>query len=211
LLTQAEAIPHYLALVLWPRAQVFDYGVTTAAGLGAVWPQGLFLLALAAFAGWALWRNRAVGFLGACFFLLLAPSSSFVPVATQTMAEHRLYLALSVPILLAGLAVAGVSRRVPRWAGALVAIVVVALGLATFARNRVYGSELALWQDTAGKRPENPRAHHNLGLALAAAGRTDEAMAEFGRSSCSRIMRSRISTWRRRCWRRSEGRKRPRI
>ena len=40
------------------------------------------------------------------FFLLLAPSSSFVPVASQTMAEHRMYLALAVPVGLFAIGVA---------------------------------------------------------------------------------------------------------
>lgn len=181
-LTQCWAVPHYLLLAVWPGSLVFDHGMPEAAGLGAVWPQLLLLVALAAGAGWALARNRAAGFLGACFFLLLAPSSSFIPVATQTVAEHRMYLALAVPVLLLGLAGAVAARRAPRTAGVVVAGVALALGLATAARNRVYGSELSLWQDTVAKRPANPRAHNNLGLALAAAGREADAMAEFRRT-----------------------------
>jgi tetratricopeptide (TPR) repeat protein len=184
LLTQGEAIPRYLALAFWPGAQVFDYGMPTAAGLHAVWPQLLVLGLLAAAAAWALWRNRTAGFLGAVFFLILAPSSSLVPVATQTIAEHRMYLPLAALVVLVCLAVRGGLRRRGGWwfAGALTAVVVVALGTATFARNRVYRSGLALWQDTVAKRPENARAHNNLGLALSAAGRADEAMAEYRRA-----------------------------
>lgn len=181
LLTQCEALVRYLALVCWPAGQVFDYGVPTASGFGAVWPQALALTALAAGAVWGLVRNRPAGFLGAVFFLLLAPSSSVVPVATQTMAEHRMYLALLVPVVLAGGGATWIARRanVSWLAGAAMAAVALALGATTFARNRVYRTELALWQDTADKRPENTRARHNLGLAFVAANRAEEAMAEF--------------------------------
>jgi len=41
-----------------------------------------------------------IGFTGVWFFAILAPSSSVVPIATQTIAEHRVYLALASPIVL---------------------------------------------------------------------------------------------------------------
>ncbi len=184
-LTQCDAIVHYLALACWPGSQVFDYGIATVAGFGAVWWQFLFLAGLGTVTLWLLGRNRPLGFVGACFFLLLGPSSSIVPVATQTMAEHRVYLALATVILLVALLLKSVLRRAnaPAYAGVVLAVVAaLALGAATFARNQVYGSDLTLWQDTVQKRPDNPRAHHNLGTALLHAGRTDEAVAEFQRT-----------------------------
>ncbi len=192
-LTQCQAILHYLRLALWPRPLVFDYGVPTAGSLTEVWWQAAILLVLLAATIWALAGNPAAGararsvsgFLGAGFFLLLAPSSSVLPVTTQTIAEHRMYLPLAIVVVLAGAAVRRLVGRLalPGWCTGLVAAgAVLGLGTATIARNQVYRSELALWQDTAARRPDNPRAHHNLGLALANAGRLDEAAAEFRRT-----------------------------
>jgi tetratricopeptide (TPR) repeat protein len=183
-LTQCGAIVHYLRLAFWPGSQVFDYGVPTVAGFGAVWLPFLFLGGLAVGTLWALRKNLVVGFLGAAFFLLLAPSSSFVPVATQTMAEHRMYLPLAALVMLAGLGVSRIARAAgARWlAPAGAAVVALALGVTTFARNHVYRSALSLWQDTVAKCPENPRAHNNLGIALVAAGHTEQGMAEFRRT-----------------------------
>lgn len=184
-LTQCEALVHYLRLVFWPAGQVFDHGMVVAGGFGDVAPQFLLLLVLAAGSLWLLGRNHPAGFAGAGFFLLLAPSSSFVPVATQTVAEHRMYLALALPIALAGVAVTAALRRIPagrRWSGALAVVAVVALGGLTLARNQVYASELTLWSDTVAKRPQNPRAQYNFSLALARAGRTAEAAAAFRRT-----------------------------
>jgi tetratricopeptide (TPR) repeat protein len=185
--TQCEAIVRYLGLAFWPAFQVFDYGVPTVEGLREVLPEFLLLCSLAAGVIWALWRNRPIGFLGACFFLALAPSSSVVPVATQTMAEHRMYLALAPLIVAVSLAIEKLFKapnalRAWRLSTVLAIAVIVALGITTFARNQVYRSELALWEDTVAKRPENPRAQNNLGSALRSAGRTDEAKAAFRRA-----------------------------
>ena len=174
-MTQTEAIVHYLGLSAWPRPLIFDYGIALATGAGAVVPYALVLLALVAATLFALRRQPPLGFLGAWFLLILAPSSA-VPVATQTMAEHRMYLPLaSVAVILVTGAYALAGRRsfVPLLALALL------LGALTGLRNEDYRSTLALWRDTAAKRPGNARAHNNLGMALSKAGQLPEAIGEF--------------------------------
>jgi len=181
-LTQCGAIPRYVGLVFWPVGLVFDHGMPTVSGLVAVWP-GLAVLSIAGMATvWALWRNRAEGFLGSCFFILLAPSSSFVPVATQTIAEHRMYLPSALIILLAGLVLSRIPMPVrSRWLpAALVGAVAVTLCAATWARNRAYRSARILWSDTVEKRPGSPRARIGLGQALLAEpGNVAEAITQF--------------------------------
>jgi tetratricopeptide (TPR) repeat protein len=68
---------------------------------------------------------------------------------------------------------AGSPPALPLVVAALLALV---LGGVTFRRNRDYRSELAIWEDTARKQPDNPRAVANLVLALGAADRWDEAL-----------------------------------
>jgi Flp pilus assembly protein TadD len=178
-LTQCGAIFRYLRLAFWPAGQVFDYGTPTVNSFGAVaLPLGL-LAALGVATVWLLARNRPAGFVGAVFLFLLAPSSSVLPVATQTIAEHRMYLPLAAVVVLVCAPLASIGERRRRWGFLAVAMTVVALGATTFARNRMYRTELTLWGDTVTKRPDNPRARYNLGLALAGAGRPQEAAAEF--------------------------------
>ena len=172
-LTQCQAIVHYLRLVVWPAPLVFDYGFRTVHAFGDVWWQALLLAGLAAATLIGLWRRPAAGFLGAWFFGTLAASSSIVPVASQTIAEHRMYLALAAPVLAAVLAVASLVGRRVIWIGSLLAIVLAAL---TVLRNRDYRTEEALWRDTIAKRPDNPRAYGNLGRALVDAARWQEAI-----------------------------------
>jgi tetratricopeptide (TPR) repeat protein len=180
LLTQGKAVVHYVALALWPAGQVFDYGIATVASIHEVALELFFICAVVVATAWLLWRNRILGFLLACFFLALAPSSSFVPIATQTIAEHRMYLALAPVILIFSFGVSSAFRAIPTfpvWAG--LALLSLPLGALTFVRNRVYATELTLWRDTVAKVPNNPRARNNLGIALAKAGHTDDAVVQY--------------------------------
>lgn len=160
--TQCHAVVLYLKLSFWPHPLVFDHGRWVAPGFSAVWPQFLLLVLLGAGTIAALWRRAPVGFLGAWFFALLAPTSSFLPVASQTMAEHRMYLPLAA---VATLAVAGLYALFGRRSLAFWPVLVVGCGWLTFARNETYGSDLALWRDTVEKVPHSARARYNLGIA----------------------------------------------
>jgi tetratricopeptide (TPR) repeat protein len=175
-LTQCEAIGTYLKLTFWPAPLVLDYGTGVVTNLGAVLPQAVLVLVVVAGTVFALWRRPVWGFLGAWFLVILAPSSSVLPLVTQTIAEHRMYLSLAAVIVASGL-------LLHRWLGRHVAGVGVLLALAcgglTAVRNHDYRSTAAIWQDTVEKVPANARAHSNLGQALGLEGRADAAMAEL--------------------------------
>jgi tetratricopeptide (TPR) repeat protein len=176
LLTQAWAVPHYLRLALWPSPLVFDYGIGLIRNPAEVIVPGLVVLALLGLTVWALVRRPRVGFALAFFFLVLAPSSSVVPVATQVIAEHRMYLALAA---VTALVAVGLHRWLGRAALGVGIALAVALGAVTVARNRDYQSELGIWQDIAAKRPQNARAHANIGQLLSEQGREPEALAAY--------------------------------
>ena len=118
---------------------------------------------------WALLRRPKVGFLGAWFFLTLAPTSSFVPHA-EAAGDYRMYLplaAVAVALVLAGFArVQWAGERAPWTVYAAVGVALLAvgaLGFATFRRNADYESPLAIWQDTVSRRPGDALAHFQLG------------------------------------------------
>ena len=100
-LTQLGVITHYLGLAFWPAGLVFDYGWPIASSVGQILPGAIVISLLLAGTIWALIRYPAAGFLGACFFLILAPTSSFVPV-TDAAFEHRMYLPLAAVTSFAG-------------------------------------------------------------------------------------------------------------
>jgi len=174
LLTQCMAIVHYLRLAAWPQPLVFEYGRPLVSALAPVLPQAAGLLALGGLTVWALVRRSAAGFVGFCFFAILAPSSSVVPIITQTMAEHRMYLPLAAVVVgvVSGLHALLGRRSLWLWPAAAVA-----LALVSARRLDVYQTAPALWADTVAKMPQNDRAHFNLGRSLAQAGRPGEALA----------------------------------
>jgi Flp pilus assembly protein TadD len=183
LLRQCEAIVQYLGLVVWPDPLVSDYGFDVVGSAAQVWPQGLLLLALFGAALVALWRWPGWGVLGVWFFAILGPSSSVIPVITETAAEHRMYLPLAALVAAAVLGAHALARRFGRGMAAGMACAglaaAVALGAVTWKRNTDYTSAASLWRDAAAKRPQNARAHQELGLALAKAGRAEEAFAAY--------------------------------
>jgi len=185
--TQAYASVRYLRLALWPHPLVFDYGTVVATGVPALLPSVLVLAILIGGTLIALWRGWAAGFLGAWFFAILAPTA-LVPVATQTIAEHRMYLPLAAVLAALVLGVEGLGERFQEGArrrAALRAVLAGGLVLAagygtmTVRRNAVYGSEAALWSDTVAQWPRNARAHAQLGNALYRSGRVAEAAGQF--------------------------------
>jgi len=190
---QAVGILGYLKLVVWPSPLVFDYGTSPRGpGVVAVVASGAVLVGVAAASVIAARRRRLAGFAGIAFFMILAPSSSVIPVLTEVLAEHRMYLPLAcVLAVLVGGAVALARRWQGRWRlparrgfaaiGWVVLLLAAALaGLLTWQRNAVYRSELSLWQDTVAKVPGNARAQNNLGMAWLGTGRVGDALACFG-------------------------------
>ena len=176
-LTQFPAIAHYLRLCFWPAPLVFDYGSALALPSPQVLASVLVVTGLVAASVWALVCHPELGFLGACFFAILAPSSSIVPVATQTMAEHRMYLPL-IPVV--ALAALGLCRWLGRAGLPLCLVLAASFLIVTWRRNGDYQSALALWSDTVVKHPEASRAQNNLGVELAKIpGREPEAIAHF--------------------------------
>jgi len=174
-LCQSRAIVHYIRLCIWPQPLIFDYGKDFVGPLTAA-PYAAIDVALIAGTGWALRRRPEIGFLGAAFFLILVPTSTFVGGTRQMLAEHRMYLPSAAAI---ALAVAAIYSRVGRRAWWLIAPCALGLAATTIVRNEDYRSNLAIYSDTVAKRPGNSWAHYNLGNILAAEGRTAEAIRRF--------------------------------
>jgi protein O-mannosyl-transferase len=174
--SQAGAILHYLRLIAWPNPLVFDYGPFVA----APWRSALLpiaaLVGLLGLAGWAFRRAPAGAFAVAAFFVVLAPTSSLLPIVTEPMAEHRLYLPSAALI---ALAVAGTYRLGKSRAIVALACAAVVFGTLTARRNRVYRSERELWTATVAARPGNPRAHYCRALTLLSEGERAAGEAEL--------------------------------
>jgi hypothetical protein len=189
LLTQSEVILHYLRLAILPIGQRFDYGSWPVAGsLRDVWPSfsAVAALVVATAVGTALRRPWA--WLGVMFFLVLAPTSSIMPVEAVAN-EHRMYLALAPVVAGLVLAVtaafdcfdlrrfepAEASGPAPpmqramsghRAAAITAGMVILLLVVATQIRNQAYATPTGIWLDVLRQDKENFRAYWMMASAL---------------------------------------------
>jgi Flp pilus assembly protein TadD len=174
-LTQFHAISRYLRLTFWPHPLIFDYGTFWAARAVDILPYAALTLPLALATVWATWRHPRIGFAGAWFFGILAPTS-LTPGTIQMIVEHRMYLPLAGVLALAMIALFRASNRIATWTCGIAAVACIS---ATIIRNSEYQDEVRLWTVTIAERPENSMAQNNLGLALFRRGRVDEAFAHY--------------------------------
>ena len=193
LLNQAVMIARYLRLAVWPHGLVVNYGPSMPLRLIAVLPEAVLIVVLIAATCAAFKWAPPIGFLGAWVFITLAPTSSFVPIATEVGAERRMYLPLmAVAALLTIPVVTTIRRRVSGAAATLAVVAIaVALGTATLARNREYASELSLAESVLARWPTDA-AHGMVGSALTKLHRDDEAMKEL-RLAARSVPRSRYN------------------
>jgi protein O-mannosyl-transferase len=191
-LNQCVMLVRYVRLAVWPSPLVLDYGVPKVLTVGAIVPYAGMLAALVLAATVALVFRPPAGFLCAWFFVILAPTSSVVPIASEVGAERRLYLPLAGMVVLAvvlarvlldralrdGAAdgAAGGLRR--RSAAALAALVILSLGGLSARRNLEYRDGVSLWRSVLAHEP-SWRAHVNLGKELGKLSRHAEATEEF--------------------------------
>ena len=173
LFTETRAIFSYLLLFLFPAGQSADHDFPishTVFEHGALFSI-ITLTALIAAA--VIYRKRfplaSFGFL--FFLVLLAPTSSIIPI-NDALVERRMYL----PVMALCFVVAEwLSRKNLRSAAVLgtVALVLCALGAASYERAKVWSSVEAFWSDTVASSPAKGRAYWNLAQASVAQNQCD--------------------------------------
>ena len=184
--TEAGVIVYYLRLAAWPRPLVIDYdNWPIARSLNDWLVPGLAVVGLLGATLWAFRSRPSLGFLGAWFFLILAPTSSFLPNVGEVAADRRMYLPLAALVTMAVTGAFTLGKRLfseRYWTAlgcATGGFVMLLFTYMTIQRNRDYQSDLTIWQDAVAKRPSNPRAHDNLGIILAQQGRVQDAIAHY--------------------------------
>lgn len=189
--TQAGVILWYLRLCFWPHPLTVAHDWPLSRSLLASLPAGLVVIALLGATVALLKRRSWAGLLGAGFFLILAPTSSVVPIVTEIAAERRMYLPAAAAVVLTvylahrGLALAagrlGSARRLSVEAS-VAAAALIALATLSVARVSTYESLVSLWADAARQFPANAVAAHNLAGALLEEDRYPEALAQVDRA-----------------------------
>src|SRR5581483_6456427 len=181
--TQCRALWRYVFLFLVPAGQNIDHDFPFSHSVldhGAIF--GLLGLLAAIAVAW-IYRDRfqlaAYGFF--VYLLLMAPTSSFVPIA-DPFVERRLYLPF---IGLLFITVDLLRRwRVEKRAliGACAAVLIVESVL-TYQRNELWGNDVAMWQDASDKSPHKQRPRFQLARVLYGDERYDEAIKAYAQAA----------------------------
>ena len=194
LATEMGVLLRYLRLSVWPTGLCLDYAWPAARSAVDVIPGAAVLAVMGLVALLGLFRRRAWAYPLCWFFLVLLPTSSIVPRPDAIM-EHRMYLPLAGLVALVALWVYIWLRRLGVMLGlsartrtatvsAVLVVALLILGALTFHRNRVYASELRMWEDVVRKRPNNHRAYVNLAASQLSSGDFRGTVA-----SCSELLR----------------------
>jgi len=194
--TQSAVILHYLRLAFWPSGLCLDYAWPLAKSFSEVFVQMLVVAAMLGVLILGFVRNYTWSYPLLWFFAILAPTSSFVPLADLAF-EHRMYLPLAgiitTVILWAYLVLGRIDELFEvkvKTTGKLIklkgiigcgagVLVILTLTGFTIMRNGDYQDEVVIWQKTLEQAPHNPRVHLNLGTALLQQNRVDEAISHY--------------------------------
>lgn len=159
LLNQTPVLLYYLRLAFWPYPLTIDYAWMPVADISLLLLPALIVSSLFIVVIYGLIKWPRSFFAGACVFIILSPTSSFVTIPDLAY-EHRMYLPLAGLITSLLLAVYRFVRSVR--AGYIVSIIFVLLaasaGVATFLRNRDFADPVKLWSDVVCRIPHNFRA-----------------------------------------------------
>ncbi len=171
-LTALDVIGREFGLILWPARLSADYSwaqIPLFSGAAAEW-----LLVAAAIAllpvTVALYRSsRTAFFFFALGLIWLAPVSNLLFATGAIMAERLLYLtALGVVVCIVFGAYA-LPVRDPRFAPAVLSLLILALAARTVARNPVWDNDLSIAEASVGASPKSFKTHDLLANVLFAA------------------------------------------
>ncbi len=186
LATQLPMLWTYFRLFAWPVGLHLDYAddVLHRFSDGPVWLALAGHLLLAGFAVWIARRRPLIAFGVLFVYVAHAVESGIIPIPELAF-EHRTYLPNLGLCVVASWILWVESPRVlhdRRAVLAVVAAVVIALGIATWRRNALWRDPVAFWQDNVRLAPTKARAWGNLGRSLALANRPAEAIPALERS-----------------------------
>ena len=186
LLTQNHSIVHYLRQVIWPDRLSIDIHIPIVQTVADCLPAGLFVVAMLVLTACGVIFRSLLGFLGAWFFLILAPSSSIVPVVTEIAAERRMYLPLLALMILLMLAVGRILRFISNRITCTVllfigfnVILAIMFSVTTIVRIGTHTSPIRLYEDAVAKFPANVRARRNLAATYMKMKAYDLAISEY--------------------------------
>lgn len=179
LFTQFRVIWTYLSIYVAPVNLNGDYKYPVSHTLlehnAIVALLGLLAVSVAAWVYRKRFPLASFGWFG--FLLLLAPTSSVVPIS-DVIVERRLYLPF-LSLLLITIDFLRRWRPAPAALATALGLLVAVAAFATHERSKVWSSALLFWSDTAQKSPDNARARFQLAYAQWQSGNCADAVRNY--------------------------------
>jgi protein O-mannosyl-transferase len=181
LLTEFRVVIFYIGLLLFPHPSRLnlehDFSlsrsltdpISTLICLGIIILCLIFSLVMSK-------KHRLLSFCVLWYFGNLMIESSVIGL--EIIFEHRLYLpSMMICLLLVVLCYRYIG--VNRFTTVFLCLVVMVFSIWTYTRNKTWNNEITLLTDCVAKSPNKFRPHYNLGIALAEAGRSEEAVNQY--------------------------------
>lgn len=187
LFTQFSVMVGYLRLLVLPIGQSIDhvYPISRAFWEGGTIASFALLSSVLLLAFILRRRWREGSFFILWFFVTLLPTSSILPLK-DVFVEHRLYLpSVGIFFIFASgmVRMAEVLKGRLSKGGLITILLSVSISCsllaATYNRNRIWSSRLAMWQDVVKKSPHNARGWNNLGNCYLLKGNYKDALRAY--------------------------------
>ncbi|MBF0518445.1 MAG: tetratricopeptide repeat protein [Nitrospirae bacterium] len=185
LFTQFKVITTYLRMLFYPQNLTLIHYFTVSKTFfePKVILSFLLLLTLFSFGAYFVFidnkKSKLTGFGLIWFFVTISPQSSIVPIQGWMIFEYRAYLA-SVGIYIAVIVtVFELLKTHYRIVYMLMLSLFILLTILTYNNNKIWITEISMWERNVKVEPLHPVPHINLGSAYFAAKRYDAAIAQF--------------------------------
>ncbi len=170
LTTQPKVILYYARLLVFPSPLILDYGWSPERRTAVLVATTVVCFVIAVLSTINLHKNSHWGFWPLAALLVLAPTSSVIPLI-DLIVEHRMYTPAAFIIAMLGILAIQLSEHALGKHSTTTLIVgcstvVVILATLTWQRNYAYRTPLAMWEDVVNKAPNNWRGYFNLGCEL---------------------------------------------
>jgi tetratricopeptide (TPR) repeat protein len=178
-LTQFRVVLTYIRLFILPVNQNLDYDYSISKSLFEIKTFISFVGLLGILlSGVLLFKKyRLISFGIFWFFLTLSVESSIIPVSQNVIFEHRTYLPSFGFFIATTCAFFYFFREQYFRIAVIILLMIAAVNTAlTYQRNKIWKNEYTLWSDCLKKSPDKARVNNNLGLALFAGGKIEEAI-----------------------------------
>jgi tetratricopeptide (TPR) repeat protein len=183
--TQFSVILTYIRLFILPLNQNFDYDYPLSSSFFQLRTFFSFSLLLGILAAGVLLfkRYRLISFGIFWFFLTISVESSIIPISQNVIFEHRTYLpGFGFFLALTSAFFYFFKERYLKIA-VIILLMTAALNTAlTYQRNKIWKNEHTFWADCLKKSPNKARPHNNLGTALSAEGKSEEAIDHYNKA-----------------------------